>query len=96
MGTQGRGGLPDARVSAREYLGDVTSIQAMRAASAERAAENDGVLAEELDFQKAGISGVNLDEEMAHLLELQQAYSTSARLITAADEMLQTLLNAKR
>jgi flagellar hook-associated protein 1 FlgK len=96
MGTVGRGGLPNATVSAREYLGDVTSIQAMRAASAERAAENDGVLAEELDFQKAGISGVNLDEEMAHLLELQQAYSTSARLITAADEMLQTLLNAKR
>ena len=96
MDTVGRGGLPKATVSAREYLGDVTSIQAMRAASAERAAENDGVLAEELDFQKAGISAVNLDEEMAHLLELQQAYSTSARLITAADEMLQTLLNAKR
>ncbi len=96
MDTVGRGGLPNATVSAREYLGDVTSIQAMQAATAERTAKNDGILAEELDFQKAGVSGVNLDEEMAYLLELQQAYSTSARLITTADEMLQTLLNAKR
>ncbi len=96
MPTLGRGGLPEATVSAREYLGDVTSVQAMQAANAERAAENDAVLAEELGFQKAGVSGVNLDEEMAHLLQLQQAYSTSARLLTAADEMLQDLLNAKR
>ena len=66
------------------------------AADAERAFDNASVLAEELDFQKAGISGVNLDEEMAYLLELQQAYATSARLLTTADEMLQTLLNAKR
>jgi len=96
MMTLGRGGLPNAEVSARDYLGDVTSVQAMRAANAERAAENDAVLAEELSFQKAGISAVNLDEEMAHLLQLQQAYATSARLLTAADEMLQDLLNAKR
>ncbi|NBC96695.1 MAG: flagellar hook-associated protein FlgK [Deinococcus-Thermus bacterium] len=96
MDTVGRGGLPDATLSAREYLSDVTSVQAMRAAGAERTAKNDAVLAEELDFQKAGISGVNLDEEMAHLLQLQQAYSTSARLLTTADEMLQDLLNAKR
>ena len=68
----------------------------MHAENAERAASRDAVIAEELDFQKAGISGVNLDEEMAHLLELQQAYATSARLLTTADEMLQELLNVKR
>jgi flagellar hook-associated protein 1 FlgK len=96
MEVLGRGGLPRANLSARDYLGDVTSIQAMRAANASRTAENDAVLAEELGFQKAAISGVNLDEEMAHLLQLQQAYSASARLLTAADEMLQELLNAKR
>jgi len=96
MAVAGRGGLPDATVSVRDYLGDVISIQAMHAENAERAATRDGVIAEELDFQKAGISGVNLDEEMAHLLELQQAYATSARLLTTADEMLQELLNVKR
>ena len=41
-------------------------------------------------------SGVNLDEEMAKLLELEQSYKASARIIAAVDEMLETLLNATR
>lgn len=91
-----RGGLPAANVTVREYLSDVTSMQALHAETAERLARNDTVLHEELSFQKAGISGVNLDEEMAHLLELQQAYATAAQVMRAADEMLQELLNIKR
>lgn len=37
-------------------------------------------------------SGVNLDEEMLNLLMYQRAYQGAARIITTADEMLQTLL----
>jgi flagellar hook-associated protein 1 FlgK len=39
-----------------------------------------------------GISGVSLEEEMTSLIEFQQAYSASARVITAAQEMMDTLL----
>lgn len=38
-------------------------------------------------------SAVNIDQEMATLLELQNAYSSNARVITAIKEMLQMLLN---
>lgn len=37
-------------------------------------------------------SGVNLDEEMVNLLRYQRAYQAAARIITTADEMLQTLM----
>ena len=37
-------------------------------------------------------TGVSLDEEMSMLLELEQSYKASARLIAAVDEMLRTLL----
>jgi flagellar hook-associated protein 1 len=37
-------------------------------------------------------TGVNIDEEMAKLLELEQSYKASARIITAVDEMIDTLL----
>jgi flagellar hook-associated protein 1 FlgK len=37
-------------------------------------------------------TGVNVDTEMARLLELEHAYEASARLIKAVDEMLATLL----
>jgi len=44
----------------------------------------------------SSLTGVSLDEEMSMLLELEQAYKASARLITAVDEMLQALLAAAR
>ncbi|QFY42441.1 flagellar hook-associated protein FlgK [Candidatus Methylospira mobilis] len=37
-------------------------------------------------------SGVNLDEEAAHLIQYQQAYQASAKVITIAQQMLDTLL----
>ncbi len=39
-------------------------------------------------------SGVNLDEEAASLLELQQIYQASARLISTADQLFQSLIDA--
>jgi flagellar hook-associated protein 1 FlgK len=38
-------------------------------------------------------AGVNLDEEMANLLQYQRAYQASARVVTAIDEVLDTLVN---
>jgi flagellar hook-associated protein 1 len=39
-------------------------------------------------------TGVNIDEEMTSLLELERAYQASSRLITTIDNMLKTLLAA--
>lgn len=44
--------------------------------------------------QRQAQSGVNLDEEAAKLLEYQQAYDASARVISVANELFQTLLRA--
>ncbi|MBU1052866.1 MAG: flagellar hook-associated protein FlgK [Proteobacteria bacterium] len=41
------------------------------------------------------ISAVSLDEEMTNLIKFQHAYSAAAKLISTADEMLQTLLGMK-
>lgn len=38
-------------------------------------------------------AGVNLDEEMTNMMLFQRAYQSSARVITTADEMLDTLIN---
>ena len=37
-------------------------------------------------------SGVSLDDEAAHLLEFQQAYQASARLLQTARELFQSLI----
>jgi flagellar hook-associated protein 1 FlgK len=38
-------------------------------------------------------SGVNLDEEAASLMEFQQAYQASARILSTAREMFDSLLD---
>ena len=91
-----QGGLPKANVSIRNYVADMVGYQAVIADQADRAAANDRILLDELGFRKASVSGVNVDEEMAHLMVLQQAYAASARLITIADRLLEELLAIKR
>ncbi len=46
--------------------------------------------------QREEASGVNLDEEAANLVRYQQAYQAAARVIKAADDMFQALLQATR
>ncbi|MEM7082004.1 MAG: flagellar hook-associated protein FlgK [Pseudomonadota bacterium] len=40
------------------------------------------------------VQGVNLDEEAANMLRYQQAYEAAARMITVADSLFNSLLNA--
>lgn len=42
------------------------------------------------------ISGVSIDEETTNLLQYQQVYDASAKVIQVADEMLKTVLELKR
>jgi len=48
---------------------------------------------ESLQNQKTSYSGVSVDEEMTNVIQFQRAYQASAKLITVADEMIQTLLD---
>ncbi len=52
-------------------------------------------LAQTLDAQQQSLSGVNLDEEMSNLIKFQHSYTAAAKLISTADQMLQTLLGLK-
>ncbi len=48
---------------------------------------------ERAEGKRQSASGVNLDEELADLITAQRAYEASARMISAIDEMLDTLIN---
>ncbi len=47
----------------------------------------------QLENRRESISGVSLDEEMINLVKFQTAYDAAAKLITTADELMQTVLN---
>lgn len=46
----------------------------------------------QVDAARDSESGVNLDEEMANMVAYQQAYSAAARVLTAVDQMLESLI----
>ncbi len=58
-------------------------------------AEYNRSLAADLNRRQEEKSGVNLDEEMSNLIKYQHAYQAAARMISTADQMMQTLLGLK-
>lgn len=55
-----------------------------------------GVLLEQAQAARDAVSGVNLEEEAADMLRYQQAYMASAQMITVANSLFQSLLDAVR
>ena len=53
-------------------------------------------LTTDLGDRVSSVTGVNLDEEMSNLIKYQHSYTAAAKLITTADQMLQTLLGLKQ
>lgn len=56
-------------------------------------AEAQAALLSQAEERRAEVSGVNLDEEAANLIKLQQAYQAAAKVIQVADKMFQILIN---
>lgn len=48
---------------------------------------------QQLQDQRGSISGVSLDEEAANMVQYQRAYDSVARIVTAVNQMLETVIN---
>lgn len=77
------------------YANLVTTVGADRRLSKTNS-EYHSALTDDLAERTASVSGVNMDEEMSNLIKFQHSYTAAAKLITTADQMLQTLLGLKQ
>ena len=73
------------------YAGLISQI-GIRTQSADYAAKVSATIATNVERDRAGVSGVNLDEEAANLLQYQQAYQASAKMIQIAQNIFDTLI----
>ena len=67
-----------------------------RVQSAQFNASVSGNISTSLDNSVSSVSGVNLDEEAAKLLQYQQAYQASAKMIQVAQSLFDSVLSAMR
>lgn len=77
-----------------DFYQGVVGTLGVETASAQDQFTSQELLAEQLDNERARISGVNLDEEAVNLIEYQRTYQAAARYISVVDSMLQTLMNS--
>lgn len=86
------GGLLAGTFTLGEYAAAITGLNAARGSEAEARLALEQDLQNSIDHRAASFSGVNVDEEMANMIILQNAFSASAKVMTTANEMLDTLL----
>ena len=72
-----------------------TGLIASDAGAATSNYEATKVLHRTVEEQMTSVSGVDMDEELVNLMKYQTAYQASAKVISAIDEMVNTLLGMK-
>lgn len=80
-------------VTLGDYYNALVAELGVEGQEAARMVDNQELLTGQLDNRRQSVSGVSLDEEMTNMIRFQQAYTAAARVITAVDEMLETLIN---
>ncbi len=78
--------------SIHSFLRQVISQQGANAEAAENLKQGQDVVYNALQQRFNETAAVNIDEEMANLLNLQNAYAANARVLTTVKEMLDMLL----
>jgi flagellar hook-associated protein 1 FlgK len=86
------GDLPAASMTLSRYASEFAGAIGNKAAAADNAATSADSVKTEADSRLASFEGVNMDEELVNLTKYQQAFNASARMITAASQMYDTLL----
>ncbi len=84
----------DGGTTLSDGFSSAMAVIGTRTQSAKYAAELSETVANSLNADRTAVSGVNLDEEAARLLQYQQAYQASAKIIQTAQSLFDSLLNA--
>ncbi len=89
----GIGGMAAPYASnAMDFSRRVVEMQGANMETASRLNEGQKVALAAIESRFGEVSGVNIDQEMSQLVQLQTAYGANARVLTAVREMMDTLM----
>lgn len=90
---QAAGSLGQVTMSVSRYASEFGGAIGRGAAAAETRQASAESVATEATNRRQSVEGVNLDEELVNLTVYQQAFNASARMIQAASDLFDTLIN---
>ena len=79
-----------------EYSRAIITLQSEDHQEAVRQTDTESVFFNTLKARAENQHGVNIDQEMAHMIRIQSAYTAAAKIISVDEELMDTLLNAIR
>jgi len=91
---QGEKTLLGGTASYQDAYGSLVADVAVHTQRAQTGVQTETILLGQAESAKSSVAGVNLEEEAANLIRYQQAYQAAAQMISVADQLFQTLLNA--
>ncbi|AEV88775.1 flagellar hook protein [Actinoplanes sp. SE50] len=85
--------LADSRTGADAEYKSMIGELGVSAQSAIRRRDVQNAVTDQVDAARDSEAGVNLDEEMTHMLTYQRGYEAASRVLTTIDSMLDQLIN---
>ncbi|PNR94732.1 flagellar hook-associated protein FlgK [Petrotoga sp. 9PWA.NaAc.5.4] len=85
--------LDNGRIGFSDFLANIITDMGVKGENAYKMRLNSETLNSQISLEKERVMGVSIDEEMANIIKYQQAFNASARVITAIDQMLGTVIN---
>ena len=95
-GTTAMGGInPDLKNNTfADFMNHVSTTLATDSYSNSYNLKNNVTILNAVENARDSISGVSMDEEASNMMMFQSAYNAASRLMTALDEVLNTLINS--
>ncbi len=76
-----------------EFYADVIGQLGAEAKRIFTSAESQRLVQAQVDVRRENVRGVSINEEASQLILFQRAYQAAARVVTAVDQMMQTVLD---
>jgi len=87
------GGIGASTTGLSDYAANIAATIGRKASNADANATQATAISTEATARRSSYEGVNLDSELVNLTTYQQAYNASARMVQAAKDMYDTLMN---
>lgn len=94
LGFSSAGGLPILSTTINSYITEIYNSASLKANTAENEYDKQSLLTNSLKAKIDDVSGVNIDEELALTIQIQNSYSASAKVLTVVRDLFDELKKA--